>query len=558
MVVSRYQEYITQRMHQIIRRDTIIITHIAIVIVALLDIFRESEDTWPMSLKLVSLALLAVITIVGLVRLRNKSLINKRPVYSIVALTILFGLAILFLADFGSDYIYAMLVPIFLANFYYTRRAVIAIYVFLASVILLQPIVQNILYADVIEVNGSALLSWNSYALNLAAFVMMVFLSRLVVDMSEVSIEDKVAIQNAANEANTQKKRIEKILGLMNDAVLGLDKSGIVTFANDAAQQLLGNDNQRLSGKNIATLPLFIAANQTKTYIAAYIYSVNDHGQSTFDVVNGDGKDKITIEALVRTLRDDTQSVTGYIVTLRDVTEQMSQSQERHAYISLLSHELRTPLATLEALLSTITTRGDAMDAAALQQTSRIAHEQVLRLSRITNNLSDFVDAENPTSEPHRESVAMAPLLDSIVHEYTATARQKGLDLRFECKLDWDVTVMTDKDRAEKIIRILLDNAIKYTDKGMVTVRFDTGDDNAPCVKVIDTGIGISKHQQATLFTARRQGEHYETRARDGLGVGLYAAYRMAQAVSASLTVNSEMGNGSVFILQFMAIDAGE
>ena len=144
MTTSRDHAHLTERMHRIITRDSILIVHGALVAVSLLDIFKESEESWPLEYKFFGLLALAAITVVGIFRLRRKSVLNSKPVLTIWAFTGINFLNLLFLANLASSYIYLMIVPIFLASVYYTERTVLWIYGILFTAIMVQPYLQGL------------------------------------------------------------------------------------------------------------------------------------------------------------------------------------------------------------------------------------------------------------------------------------------------------------------------------------------------------------------------------------------------------------------------------
>jgi signal transduction histidine kinase len=131
-----------------------------------------------------------------------------------------------------------------------------------------------------------------------------------------------------------------------------------------------------------------------------------------------------------------------------------------------------------------------------------------------------------------------------------------------EIILRWDQgpplpTVTTDRVKLEQILKNLLHNAVKFTERGSVTLtaRYDERDKIVE-FRVTDTGIGIPRQAISGIFEMFRQGDSSETRAFGGVGLGLYIVKRFTELLGGTVAVESTPGRGSVFIVKIPADEA--
>ena len=149
-------------------------------------------------------------------------------------------------------------------------------------------------------------------------------------------------------------------------------------------------------------------------------------------------------------------------------------------------------------------------------------------------------------------------LIEEIVQELSPLARDRGLELRTDFDEQAQDKVMGDCLEVRRLLINLVGNAIKFTDKGSITIRLTEadkpltqGDTQVPgavrctVIEVEDTGAGIAEDEQATLFERFRQGNH----KRSGSGLGMYLSRRIVEAHNGAIEVKSELGNGSLFTI---------
>lgn len=236
----------------------------------------------------------------------------------------------------------------------------------------------------------------------------------------------------------------------------------------------------------------------------------------------------------------------GHVILLRDITREKSLEEERDEFISVVSHELRTPITIAEGNISNAQVIVDkAGDVAPIKQALKEAHNQVLFLADMINDLSTLSRAERGTLKLNIESIAVPELIQELVHNYTPDAQAKGLQLQATVE-EGVGELRSSKLYVREVLQNFITNAIKYTEQGSVHIRA-RADDKGVHFAVQDTGIGISKGDQEKVFDKFFRSEDFRTRKANGTGLGLYVTTKLMRLLHADLQLESELNKGSTF-----------
>lgn len=236
------------------------------------------------------------------------------------------------------------------------------------------------------------------------------------------------------------------------------------------------------------------------------------------------------------------------LVVARDAAEEASVAKT--LFLANMSHELRTPLnAVIGYSEILIEENQGTMSKDGLDDLERIrnAGQHLLQLINEVLDLSK-IDAGQMRLDPH--PVDAEALVNQCFDHVWPAARQNNNRLRLE-PMDGPISLRTDPLRLRQCVLNLLSNAVKFTTDGDVTVavRRDVAQPDIVMFEVRDTGIGITPAQMATLFQPFVQGDAETTRKYSGTGLGLVITRRFAQLLGGEVTMESEAGRGSLFVL---------
>ncbi len=239
--------------------------------------------------------------------------------------------------------------------------------------------------------------------------------------------------------------------------------------------------------------------------------------------------------------------ITAELVQAKEAAEQMNRIKTN--FLASMSHELRTPLVGIlgfSELLPTLISDPRAIDMA------NTIHSSGYRLLNTLNHILDLSRIEAEKIELKWHLVDINLLMRSVVKLYKAVAAKKGISLELESSAD-RVLLETDANLLEHILNELVNNALKYTERGKVRLSLwkNLGAESGICVQVSDTGIGISAAQQKVVFDAFRQGSEGFERSYEGSGLGLTIAQKYAHLLGVDITLKSEPGKGSEFNVCF-------
>ncbi len=224
-------------------------------------------------------------------------------------------------------------------------------------------------------------------------------------------------------------------------------------------------------------------------------------------------------------------------------------SQYKSEFLANMSHELRTPLNS-SLILAKLLADNEAGNLTAEQvQFAQSISSAGNDLLDLINDILDLSKVEAGKLEIRPESVFLPNLFKSLKNSFGHLAAERKL--KFEIKIDSDVPdrILTDHQRLEQILKNLLSNAFKFTEKGQVIFHAQRKADGKISLSVNDTGIGVPKDQHEVIFEAFRQADGTTNRKYGGTGLGLSISRDLARLLGGTVEVESVPGMGSRFSL---------
>lgn len=348
-------------------------------------------------------------------------------------------------------------------------------------------------------------------------------------------------------QAALEHERLQSLIGSMADGVLAVDDDIRVVLYNGAALNIL-DTNGNIKGRSLNRLLRLYDKNGQLVDVETLVRNTL-HATSNRDLLlHYDDGSRINVYLSIAPvhLGYGEAGDRGYVLLLRDITHEKSLEEERDEFISVVSHELRTPIAIAEGNISNAKfiikkAGGDPQIIEALHQ----AHEQIIFLASMVNDLSTLSRAERGKLTLEVQQFNPHHLVANLVEGYQAEIANKGLTIRADLNPHLE-TLSSSELYVREILQNFITNAIKYTEKGSITVSAQPKEGGV-LFMVSDTGIGISKADQERVFDKFFRSEDFRTRATNGTGLGLYVTMKLARLIHADISLESELNQGSTF-----------
>jgi len=223
-------------------------------------------------------------------------------------------------------------------------------------------------------------------------------------------------------------------------------------------------------------------------------------------------------------------------------------STYKSEFLANMSHELRTPLNSSLILAKLLAENREGNLSGEQIKFAETIYSAGNDLLTLINDVLDLSKIEAGKLEVRPEEIASARIAEELSDVFRPVAQNKGIDLTVTVESDAPAILFTDPTRLQQVLKNLLSNALKFTDRGGVTLRVRRLNGRV-AFEVKDTGIGIPAEHHQSIFDAFRQGDGTTNRKYGGTGLGLSISRDLARLLGGELTLQSAPGRGSTFTL---------
>jgi len=254
------------------------------------------------------------------------------------------------------------------------------------------------------------------------------------------------------------------------------------------------------------------------------------------------------LEERSRLLEEKNQLIVERNLEIQRKAEELEISTRyKSEFLANMSHELRTPLNSILLLSRLLAENGEQNLTDDQVEYAQVIQSSGNGLLSLIDEILDLSKIEAGKMDLEYEETSVEDIVSDLRRLFNPIANERGLVLNsyIEPKLEKDIS--TDRQRLEQVLKNLLSNALKFTSRGSISLSVTQGKDNFIDFSVKDTGIGIAKDKQETIFDAFQQADGSTKRKYGGTGLGLSISRELVKLLGGSITVNSEPGQGSEF-----------
>jgi len=325
----------------------------------------------------------------------------------------------------------------------------------------------------------------------------------------------------------------QRIINSVTDGVLTIDNKGNIIQANPAAQKIFGEKGKKIIGSNMKSITKVA---ELKRFLNKKISKIKMKLDGKFPKIY-----RITVFPILKR-----KKLEGQIILAEDVTREESLLESQRQLTNLISQKLQIPVNTIRSYVDIFLSGKIRKLPKEAQELVRSAYQGNERLIKTINNVLDMLDLENTEIVIKKEkNTSIDNLIKEAVSDFDEQARTKGLKLVYKKPKEKLPLLNISSLMISKVLKHLLDNAIKFTKKGSVTISTRRDKDKI-IVSVADTGVGISEREQRFLFQRFLRLSKTQT-TKEELGLGLYICHMIVEKHGGRIWVRSKKNKGSTF-----------
>lgn len=375
-----------------------------------------------------------------------------------------------------------------------------------------------------------------------------------------IVMEDVTLNRELEKSLIRNEKRLRLITDNMIDTIAQVDQLGNVEFVTPSCWTLLGYNPDEVVGKNFMDY-VYKEDIDLVSEIFKKRFITKDSFSTSLRLVRINGE-VIWVEANASVVDDENRRRT-VVYVIRDITTEVcykdelkkskeaaiSASKSKSEFLANMSHEIRTPMNGIIGMTN-ITLMDDQITEDQRENITMVKNSAVSLLG-IINSILDFSKIEAGKIELEKIEFDLKEMVSRTVNPLIISADQKGIEVNVSYDGNIHKKFVGDPGRISQILNNLIFNAIKFTETGGIYVHFNTVEVNPSRVElhcsVRDTGIGIPKEEQCKLFDSFHQVDGSLTRKYGGTGLGLAITKNLIDQMGGTISVDSNMGKGSVF-----------
>ncbi|MGM9475559.1 PAS domain-containing sensor histidine kinase [Pedobacter sp. GSP4] len=340
---------------------------------------------------------------------------------------------------------------------------------------------------------------------------------------------------------------LNSIIECSDDAIISKDLESIVTSWNEAAVRIFGYKPEEMIGQSIIKIIPTDRHDEEPKILSQLKSGIRvDHFETVR--MKKDGT-LIHVSLTISPIKDGSGKVIGLSKIARDITERKQTETKKDEFIGFVSHELKTPLTSLRSYIQVALHKARGEKQAQISHALSRAEFQTKKMESIITDFLNISRLEDGHMKLEMDSFDLAPLIRNCMADAAITSSKHELIYDGE----EEALAYGDAEKIALVLTNLISNAQKYSPQGGPIAISCTKQDDTFLIGIKDNGIGISVEDQKNMFQKFYRITSEQTKLISGFGIGLYLASSIMELHGSKITVESDLGKGSIFTFEIKA-----
>lgn len=400
-----------------------------------------------------------------------------------------------------------------------------------------------------------------SYVTSFNSVLFIAILAYLISKEYSKTLDEKHALEQTNSALTSNQSKEEALLSSIADGVYVVDMNRNLTMFNQSAEEMTGWTAKEAVGLKCWTV--MNLKNDQDVSICQKDCPALAVWNSGTNVMRDDtcftkhrGKKSVQISSSYAPIKDAQGRLTGAICVFRDITQQKEVERLRNEFVSTASHELRTPITAMEGYMELIENEKICKIDDKAKEYIEKARGTATAMSNLVKNLLSVTKIEEGKIQTNITKFSVHDLVSEAVEAMSVSAKNRNLTLKLveapnqpvkgEKAVGRSLNVVADRDQIKEVLFNLIENAIKFTSEGGVSLWI-TYDTDFATVCVADTGIGIPADGQKHIFEKFYRYDNSATREVGGTGLGLFITRSIVELFGGKIWLESQGGKGTKF-----------
>ncbi len=342
------------------------------------------------------------------------------------------------------------------------------------------------------------------------------------------------------------KKRIETLIDNMHDAVIGIDENRKVLFVNDEALKISGLKKENFVGKLIQDVA--VSNDLVRDLIKEIINPDVEKNPAELLKIFVEGKEnyfeKEILDIKVIPTGEKESSFIGQVIMLRNITPFKELDLAKTRFIGTVSHEFKTPISSIQMGLQLLENEKIGSLNEEQQKLIKGIDDDTVRLLKITGELLNIAQLETGVSQLNIRPFKINGMIEEVIKTNKSAADKRQISIYTDVDSTLDI-INADQEKTLWVLNNIVSNAIRYSyEESKVIIKVEKLNSEHVKFSVTDRGLGIEEQYLKHIFTRYFRVPGTKT---EGTGLGLSISKEFIEAQGGSISVESEIGNGSIF-----------